>query len=133
MVLDALLAISELNQEPDNLDAYVFRVVRNKALHVRKRSKRIQTESSLAEFVDTREQTADQQVFTAQVLKHLEKLEFNQQQVLIMKLFGDLTFHEIAEITASNPNTVTVFLRAVLKILHQKETRKLRGSNHHIP
>lgn len=120
VVLDALLAVSQLQQAPNDLTAYVFRTVRNKALHNRKHARRFQTETELAEFVDTRAQTPEQQIFAAQVISHLEQLEPNQQQVLIMKLFGDLTFQEIAEITASNPNTVASWYRRGLAAL--KET-----------
>ncbi len=118
-VLDALLAVSELKQHPDNLEAYVFRSVRNKALHQHKRAARFQSDAALSTFIDTSDQSADKQIFTAQILKHLEDLENNQQQVLIMKLFGDLTFHEIAEITASNPNTVASWYRRGLTALKE--------------
>lgn len=120
VVLDALLAVSQLRQTPDNLSAYVFRTVRNKALHSNRQARRFQSEAELAEFIDTRSQSPEQQIFATQVISHLEQLESNQQQVLIMKLFGDLTFQEIAEITESNPNTVASWYRRGLATL--KET-----------
>jgi len=118
-VLDAMLAISELQQTPENLSAYVYRTVRNKALHTVKQSKRFSSDSEYSNFIDTQSQSAEQQVFLQQVLKQLEELESNQQQVLIMKLFGDLTFDEIAEITANNPNTVASWYRRGLQKLKE--------------
>lgn len=110
-VLDAMLAVSELDQAPDNLLAYLYMSIRNKALHNVKRSRRFSADTEYQNFVDTQSQTAEQQVFLQQVLRQLEKLESNQQQVLIMKLFGDLTFEEIAEITSNSPNTVASWYR----------------------
>ena len=119
VVLDALLAVSELQQSPDDLPAYVYRTVRNKALHSVKQSQRFSSESALDNFIDGGAQHAEQQVFLRQVLTHLETLESNQQQVLIMKLFGDLTFDEIAKITATSPNTVASWFRRGLQKLKE--------------
>ncbi len=119
-VFDALLAISQLEHSPDDLAAYLFRTVRNKALHHVKRSSRFENEPDLAEFIDTSAQSPEQQVFSRQVLTLLEQLEPDQQQVLIMKLFGDLTFAEIAEITNSNSNTVASWYRRGLIALKER-------------
>lgn len=119
VVLDALLAVSQLEQTPDNLVAYVFRTVRNKALHRNRDARRFTAETDCDEFIDTRTQTPEQQIFLRQVLTHLDKLESNQQQVLIMKLFGDLSFQEIAEVTANNPNTVASWYRRGLAQLKE--------------
>ena len=122
-VLDALLAIAELKQAPNDLPAYLFRVVRNKALHCNKHRSRFTDETALGQFIDPStldNQTAEQQIMTRQILNQLESLEQNQQQVLIMKLFGDLTFDEIAKITENSPNTVGSWYRRGLIQLKEK-------------
>ena len=119
-VLDAMLAISEMNRQPDNLPAYLYRTVRNKALHTTKQSKRFTSDFDYSDFIDSESHAAEEQVFVSQILEQLEKFESDQQQVLIMKLFGDLTFDEIAEITANSPNTVASWYRRGLQKL--KET-----------
>lgn len=118
-VLDALLAVSELQHRPDDLLSYVYRTVRNKALHSVKQSRRFSFESDYSQFIDQQSQSAEQQVFLRQLMSHLESLEGNQQQVLIMKLFGDLTFDEIARITDNSPNTVASWYRRGLKKLKE--------------
>ena len=120
VVLDALLAVGELKQEPHDLAAYLFRVVRNKALHANKQAARFSDEPSFDHFIDVSSQSAEQQVFTRQILQQLETLEHNQQQVLIMKLFGGLTFDEIAKITENSPNTVGSWYRRGLMQLKEK-------------
>ena len=122
-VLDALLAVAELKQAPNDLAAYLFRVVRNKALHSNKRKARFTEGNSIEHFIDPAslaQQTAEQQILTQQILVQLESLESNQQQVLIMKLFGDLTFDEIAKITENSPNTVGSWYRRGLLQLKEK-------------
>jgi RNA polymerase sigma-70 factor (ECF subfamily) len=117
VVLDAMLAVSELKQGPDDLLAYLYRTVRNKALHSTKQAKRFTSDSEYSSFIDYNSQAAEEQIFVKQILRQLEKLESNQQQVLIMKLFGDLTFDEIAEITSNSPNTVASwYRRGLLKL-----------------
>ena len=120
VVLDAMLAVSKLSKAPDDLAAYLFRTVRNKALHSAKQAVRFTSDSELESFIDSKTQTPEQLLFSQQILNHLNELESNQRQVLIMKLFSDLTFEEIAEITASNPNTVASWYRRGLSKL--KET-----------
>ena len=120
VVLDAMLAVSELKKAPDDLPAYLYRTIRNKAIHGSKQSMRFTSDSDYSSFIASNSRAAEEQVFVKQVLNQIEKLERNQQQVLILKLFGDLTFDEIAEITASNPNTVASWYRRGLQQL--KET-----------
>ena len=120
VVLESLLAVAELKQAPNDLAAYLFRVVRNKALHLNKRNAKHTDDSSIEHFIDTSSQSAEQLIFVRQVLQHLESLESNQQQVLIMKLFGDLTFDEIAKITDNSANTVASRYRRGLLQLKEK-------------
>ena len=61
VVLDALLAVGELKQEPHDLAAYLFRVVRNKALHANKQAARFSDEPSFDHFIDVSSQSAEQQ------------------------------------------------------------------------
>ena len=119
-VHDAVLAISELKTTPIDLKAYLFRTVRNKALHSIKNNHRFKAEADVANFIDTSNCSAEQKVLSNQVAEHLLTLEANQQQVIIMKLFADLTFDEIATITECSPNTVASWYRRGLKQLREK-------------
>lgn len=118
-VADALLAISQLQQPPDDLAAYFFRTVRNKAMHSSKARSRFCDETEIDSFVDVHSQSPQQKIFVREVLMQLEELPAEHQQVLIMKLFGDLTFKEIALITASNSNTVASWYRRGLASLKE--------------
>ena len=119
-VHDAMLAVSALQEEPDDLAAYLFKTVRNKALHGSKQLQRFTTENDLSEFVDYGSQPPEQQVLTSQIMKQLHTLNMDQQQVLIMKLFAGLTFEEISEITGSSSNTVASWYRRGISKLKER-------------
>ena len=119
-VQDAVLAISELKTNPLDLKAYLFRTVRNKALHCIKQSQRFKADTDASSVIDTNNCSAEQIVFASQVTEHLSTLDSNQQQVIIMKLFAGFTFQQIATITESSPNTVASWYRRGLKQLKEK-------------
>ncbi len=119
-VHDALLAVASVKTQPDDLKAYVFRVIRNKAILYNKQSKRCVNEAPEKEFIATETLDNDQKIFVSQVLKQIEALEPNQQQVLIMKIFAELTFKEIAEIMECPMNTVASWYRRGMNQLQEK-------------
>ncbi|PCJ19979.1 MAG: hypothetical protein COA96_16035 [SAR86 cluster bacterium] len=122
-VHDALLAVASVATEPDDLKAYVFRVIRNKALLFLKQGRMASANQTDLEFIarDSLDKLdSEQTVFITQALKQLETLELHHQQVLIMKIFADLSFREIAEIMDSPLNTVTSWYRRGLKQLQEK-------------
>ena len=128
-VHDAMLAVSALQSTPRNLKAYLIRTIRNKALHSVKRAKRTNSAqeydnqlgngSQLNNFLEISSQSPEQLILAAQVVQQLDSLEQNHQQVIVMKLFGDLTFEEIATITETSPNTIASWYRRGLKKLQE--------------
>lgn len=120
VVQDALLAVAELGHQPENLEAYLFRTVRNMALHRIKQQQRFTDSVSPGEFLDLQNCSPERQVLARQVLVQLDELDASQRQVLIMKLFADLTFDEIATITETSPNTVASWYRRGLNRLKEK-------------
>ena len=119
-VQDALIAIAALQTRPTDLEAYFFRTVRNKALHSVKQNNRFDRSMDPTEFLDVKDCSEDQKILAAQVAEYLVKLEENTRQVIIMKLFADLTFAEIAEIMASSPNTVASWYRRGISRLKEQ-------------
>lgn len=118
-VQDALLAVASLRRRPDKLEAYLFRTVRNKALHSVKRDRRFDTGVDLIEFLDVAHCSEEQKILATQVTQQLSELDEDPRQVIIMKLFADLTFNEIAAITANSPNTVASWYRRGIEQLRE--------------
>ena len=117
-VHDAIIAVASTKSTIKNLKAYLITCVRNKALYACVKNERFQYEEE--NYLDTANLSAEQSIFANQIMHSLKKLNKDQQQILIMKIFGDLTFKEIAEITNNSQNTVASWYRRGLKILQEK-------------
>lgn len=119
-VQDALLAIAALEVAPLDLESYLFRTVRNKALHSVRRDKRIDRDVNPTDFLDIEDGSAEQRLFAIKVMAYLDDLDENPRQVIVMKLFADLTFDEIAKIMDSSPNTVASWYRRGLSKMKEQ-------------
>ena len=119
-VHDALLAIAALQQRPRNLEAYLYRTVRNKALHRLKHTNRFDRNINPGDFLDVQECSSSQKILANQVIERLSTLEENSRQTLIMKLFADLTFAEIANIMESSPNTAASWYHRSIEKLKEE-------------
>lgn len=115
-VHEALVAVATLDKPPENLPAYLYRVVRNKALHSNKLSQRSET---LADDFATAHDDTELAMLVEQVKTHMKKLGLNEQQVIMMKLFADMTFEEVATIMEASPNTVASWYRRGLARLKE--------------
>ncbi|MDA0281704.1 MAG: RNA polymerase sigma factor [Proteobacteria bacterium] len=122
VVHDALLAVATLTSPPENLKAYVYRVIRNKA-HQIKQAQRLDDSRLDLDYIDRlslNEFKIEEKVFVEQALEKLATLESNQQQVLLLKFFSDLSFKDIAEIMDSPMNTVSSWYRRGQQQLQEK-------------
>lgn len=117
-VHDAIVAVANTQSKVKNLKAYLITSVRNKALYACVKNERNQ--STEENYLETDYLSADQSIFAQQIIDSIKLLNTDQQQILIMKIFGDLTFKEIAEMTHNSPNTVASWYRRGLKILQEK-------------
>ena len=121
-VHDALVSVAEISTEPDDLKSYLFRTVRNKAMHSVKHANRYSNEVS--DFIASDDNSFEQQLFAKRVLEEMVKLTSDQQQTIVMKLFGNLTFSEIAAITETPQNTVASWYRRGIQILKESFNEK---------
>lgn len=110
-VHDALIAVAELNELPRNPKAYLLTTIRNKALLWRRNNRRFSQQPCPEDLMQALEYDATQTLFVEQVCRQLGLLEPYQQEVLIMKIFADLSFREIAEILERPQNTVASWYR----------------------
>jgi RNA polymerase sigma factor (sigma-70 family) len=110
-VHDALVAVAEVDRELQDLRPYLYRVVRNKALHSLKATARHAGDRVDADFIQAATDTPEAQLLVDQVKRHIESVDSRYRQILLMKLFFDFTFEEIASITENSPNTVATWYR----------------------
>jgi RNA polymerase sigma-70 factor (ECF subfamily) len=105
-----------------SLVAYVFSSVRNAAVDCRRRQQR---QRALAEsvFAEVRQEgtssgeSSDSSERKSQLLALVEALEEPVRQIVVMKIFGELTFDEIGEVLETPAATVaTRYRRAIMKL-----------------
>ncbi len=107
---------------PRHLKAYVFRAVRNAAIDThRRRAKRFEplNESIFSTDTNPRDDAASRE-FQEQVSAALSDLPDNERETIILHLYGELTFREIAEIRSARLGTVTSWYRRGLEKLRDQ-------------
>ena len=97
----ALLKLKEAPAAPEN---YAFRAIRNKALNY----KRSLWRRVAREFESMRwfERDPDETPAERAAVRCLEKLPPEQREVIVLKIWSEYTFQEIADLLDLSPNTV---------------------------
>jgi len=92
---------------PENAVGWLFKVVRNERNHhfrkekVRREHNQKYAETREAWFVPTPETTIDAQA----AAENLRKLPLENREVIVAKIWGDLSFEEIAELLGTSRST----------------------------
>lgn len=130
-VHEAFMRLCQLKVQPSgSLTAYVFAAVRNAAIDCRRRQQR---QTALAEslFLDSGKdagavsfaaESSGPEVSerNAQLKSAIDQLDELTRQVLVMKIFAEMTFDEIGEVLETPSATVaTRYRRAILKLEEQ--------------
>jgi RNA polymerase sigma factor (sigma-70 family) len=107
MVQEALLELLRQREPPERVIAWLFRVVRNKAINasrsIRRRRKHEEQAAAGSDtwFVPSDEDRLDAQAAAAA----LEALPLEQRETIVARLWGGLSFDEIAELTQTSSST----------------------------
>lgn len=105
----------------ENLTAYVFSIARNEAARLRKRTSR---QSELVRPMSEVAADATLGLEQAEIVQQaLSRLTDEQREVVELKMYGDLTLREIAEVTGLPPGTVATRYRAALVKLRETLAR----------
>jgi len=132
IVHDAFLRVFDRNGEPEhpNLRALLFQGVRWTALdRLKKNRRRLKREEAASTelFVDTTSSKgAEEREFAAVVSGLVRQLPDEQREVLVLHLWGDLSFREIGEQLGISPNTASSRYRYGLEKLRNEETGELK-------
>jgi RNA polymerase sigma-70 factor (ECF subfamily) len=102
--------------------AYLLRVVRNEALNILRRRRDHADLSAAREPRVPASRELEQRDARLRVHQAVERLPRNQAEVVVLKIWEEMTFHEIAEVLGESPHTVASRYRYAL----QKLTRHLQ-------
>lgn len=102
--------------------AYLLRVVRNEALNILRRRRPHAELSTAGEPSVPAARTLEDRDAHRRVQQAIDRLPTNQAEVVVLKIWEEMTFQEIAEVLEESPHTVASRYRYAL----QKLTRHLQ-------
>jgi RNA polymerase sigma-70 factor (ECF subfamily) len=108
--------------KPDNPVAWLFTAVRNEAIDQHRKSKRRQQHERQAasERPVWFDPPPDASLRTEELLKFLDALPSEQREVVVARIWGGLTFDEIAALTGDSRTTVYRRYGEALETLKEK-------------
>lgn len=119
-VQEALVELAQQPQRPRHVRAWLYRVVKNRALNMlRGAQRRRQREShAMAErFALLQESTAFDRNDSLAAIEAVEKLAGDEREVVVMRIWGGLTFEEIgAALGLSTTTAFRQYERALVKL-----------------
>ena len=109
--------------KPDNPVAWLFTAVRNEAIDRQRKAKRrqkheLQMASERPIWFET---PPDASLRSAELLEFLDTLPMEQREIVIARIWGGLTFDEIAALTGDSRTTVHRRYGEALEILREKD------------
>jgi RNA polymerase sigma factor (sigma-70 family) len=105
---EALIELAKKDPAPRSPKAWLFRVVRNKAMNLaRSDRRRARHESARAEADAWFDSDADSQLDAESTSQWIEQLPDILRQIVVARIWGELTFEQIAEVV--DRPTATVF------------------------
>jgi RNA polymerase sigma-70 factor (ECF subfamily) len=125
IVQDAFLTLAGQGAVPDNTAAWLFRVVRNRAISAARKSWRARlrerkVHGNEAERNDLWFNSTDDQIDAQHATRLLQDLDAETREVIIARVWGGLTFDEIAKLQGSSLTTTHRRYQSGLARLHAR-------------
>ncbi len=122
VVQDALVQLVRQERTPQRIVSWLYRVVRNGAISAaRAESRRRHYEADAAARETAWFTTSEGDRLDAEVAQAaLEQLPSEQRETIVARLWGGLTFDEIAELTGSSSSSAHRWYEAGLAALRQR-------------
>jgi RNA polymerase sigma-70 factor (ECF subfamily) len=104
VVQETFVALLALENIPENPEHYAFRAVRNRALNYRRSLwRRVAREVESIRWFEKNETETPEE---CEAMRCLAKLPPEQREVIVLKIWSEYTFEQIAEMLDISPNTV---------------------------
>jgi RNA polymerase sigma factor (sigma-70 family) len=98
-VQEALVELARQPARPDNIVAWLYRVVKHRALNAARSTRRRRERESRAmagRFAQTNQRAAFDRWDVLTVIEALEQLETEEREVVVMRIWGGLTYAAVA-------------------------------------
>jgi len=122
VVQEAFVELAKRRQSPDDVAAWLYRVVRNKAISAsRSARRRKHYEAAAAEQRQSWfKATADNALDAESAAAALETLASEGREVVVARVWGGLTFQQIARLVGTSDSTAHRRYEAALSILRDR-------------
>lgn len=114
VVHSVFLKILQKEQIPSNIKPYIFRCIRNQSMDIWRDVKK--NDDLIFEIYSEENSPLDKEI-TERLGTELKKLNSDERETIILKIYDNMTFKEIAHIRDASINTVTSWYRRGLKKL----------------
>jgi RNA polymerase sigma-70 factor (ECF subfamily) len=106
VVQEAFIKLSTLREPPRDATAWLYRVVRNAALDAAKcERRRLRREQAVARPVQWFVEREVEGLDAAAAVAAMERLPLEQREVIVARLWGGLSFEQIAEIAGCSASS----------------------------
>jgi RNA polymerase sigma factor (sigma-70 family) len=107
IVQEAFLLLARQTVAPDNLAGWIYRVVRNRAINAaRAKSRRSRRETAVSRREAWFDAAGEKHVDAAAATVVLQALPLAEREAIVARLWGGLSFDEIARLTGSSTSSV---------------------------
>jgi RNA polymerase sigma-70 factor (ECF subfamily) len=111
--------------------AYLLRMVRNEALLIGRRRQRCTPSGDLADLVTLcRVDELEREETHRAVWRAIRGLPTEQAEVVVLKIWEEMTFAQIAEVLSASPNTVASRYQYAMSKLMRRLSRERREVHH---
>ena len=136
VVQDAIVELAGQSQTPDDVQAWLYRVVRNKAMNAaRTTRRRRQRETQVARERSNWFCVSDSDQIDAQAASAaLRQLRLQQREIVVAHLWGGLSFRQIGDLVGISSSAAhRRYIRAVEKLRKQLGLSCQTSENHKVP
>ena len=122
VVQEALVQLVQQRPPPENVAGWLYRVVRNAAISsARSAKRRSRREKAVAHRGEPWfESSAGDRLDAQEATQALASLRIEQREVIVARLWGGLSFEEIATLTGTSTSTVHRWYHSDLEALRER-------------
>jgi RNA polymerase sigma factor (sigma-70 family) len=120
LVHEAFVKLAQETPPPENIVPWLYRVVRNAALQAGRAATRRRRRERLVSATEVWFARTDDQVDAREASQLLAELPLELREVVVARLWGGLTFEEIAELSGCSLPTAHRRYRAALNTLRER-------------
>ena len=120
IVQDAFVALARQRSLPERVVPWLYRVVRNESISAARGERRRRRREALAAGGEAWFATVDERIDAADATRLLAELELETREVIVARLWGGLTFDEVARLQGCSLTTAHRRYRAGLSRLQER-------------